>query len=372
MHKQLFLCILLVNVIGCSQNQPIAKKTPSPNITTVSKGRLFLNNATLEQANEKGQTLWKIKAGQTLYSEERKITELKKLTGNLFQDGKIILAVSAERGEIKEDAKQLFLKGKIVAKDVRNQMVFEGKEIEWIPQQDLAIVKQNLTIRNAKVRVVAKMAKYHTRSQKLELNEQIIAIATEPKLQIKTEHLFWEIPQETLFGDRRLEIGRYRENTITDVIEAERGRVNLKENTAILERQAQLKSLTPPLQIVGSEINWNYQTRLLKSLKPLQILHTQKQITLTGNQSEIDLEKQIARLQGGVKGINLVNSARLYANEVFWNIPSEIIEATGQIIYEQNQPQYKLTGSKAVGKLQENKIIVTNDNGKPVITKISP
>lgn len=99
------------------------------------ESNLIFNDITLDQVNEKGQPIWKVKAKQALYSKDKKVAQVQKPEGELFQDGKLVYKISAQQGEVQQDGKQLFLKGQIVATDPRNGVVLRGSELEWQPQK---------------------------------------------------------------------------------------------------------------------------------------------------------------------------------------------------------------------------------------------
>jgi len=61
----------------------------------------------------------KVKAEEAIYSKDKKLAQVRKPTGELFQDGKPVYQITAQQGTI-QDGKQLFLKGQIVATDLRN------------------------------------------------------------------------------------------------------------------------------------------------------------------------------------------------------------------------------------------------------------
>ena len=62
-----------------------------------SEIRSIFKNTSLEQANEQGQTIWKIEAKQIVYSEDRKTGELESLTGYLFENEAIVLQVTGKK-----------------------------------------------------------------------------------------------------------------------------------------------------------------------------------------------------------------------------------------------------------------------------------
>jgi len=57
-------------------------------------------------------SVWKVKAEEAT-SKDKKVAQVQKPTGELFQDGKPVYQIIA--AEIQQDGKQLFLKGQIVS-----------------------------------------------------------------------------------------------------------------------------------------------------------------------------------------------------------------------------------------------------------------
>jgi lipopolysaccharide export system protein LptA len=95
--------------------------------------------------------------------------------GDLFQDGKVVLQVSADSGEIEEDGQKVFLKGQITATDTRNGAVLRGDELEWRPKEDLLVVRNNLKGNHPQLQATAKEGRYFTRKQQVELLGQVAA-----------------------------------------------------------------------------------------------------------------------------------------------------------------------------------------------------
>jgi lipopolysaccharide export system protein LptA len=89
-------------------------------------------------------------------------------------------------------------------------------------------------------------------------------------------------------------------------------------------------------------------------------------------QGQVDLERKVANLTGGVQGINNKNQANLYANQMAWEIQTQKIQASGNVIYKQVNPPFNVTGPTAVGKLQDQSIVVSSEPGKRVVTEIIP
>jgi hypothetical protein len=333
----------------------------------------------LEQSNSQENSLWRIKAERTIYSKNKQTARLEKITANLLQDGELILQVSAKTGEIQDDGNVICLRDDIIVSDPRNQATMSSEEVEWRSQEHVLIVRGNLTGNQSDLKVTAQEGKYYPQTERLELQGNIVAIKREPSLELKTEHLVWDIPQQKVRSDRPLQIVHYQDKKMSDAkqreaerVVAERGEVRLAENTAQLQQNVELRSFTPKIQIATNSVIWNYQTRLVSTDRPTQIVDLDNQLTITGNQGQIDLNTEVAQLRGGVQGFDGRNQAKLYSQDLVWNIPTQIVEATGNVFYQQSDPQLDLTGDKAVGNLKENQVVVSNnrDRARGVVSVI--
>jgi LPS export ABC transporter protein LptC len=337
-----------------------------------SESRLVLNNATLEQSNAKGQVLWKIQVDEAIYSKDQEIAHLKQVKGNIYQDEQVVLYISADRGEVYESGEKIFLKDNIVATDPRNGTVIRSEEVEWHPQESLLMARKKLRGSSSELEVSAREGRYQTQKQRLELIGDIVATAKQPKVQLNAEQMLWKVPEQKLLTDRPLKLVRYQDKIISDQIRAEKGEVDLKAKVAVIKNNIEYRSLKPPIQIASNRVDWNYKQRLVTSNEPIRILHDQEQITITANRAQVNLVEEVAYLKGGVQGVNNKTQAKLYSNELIWQMPSQIVEALGNVIYEQSEPKMNLTGDRAVGTIKDNKIVVTSNSRERVVTEIFP
>ena len=361
--------ISIVTIYGCQAPPSNIKESSSPNVQRLDT-QLVLNNAVLEQSNSSENTIWKIKADNIVYSEDQKSATLNQVLANLLKDGKVILQISANLGEVQDNGNTIFLKDQIVASDPRNESVVKTDEVEWRPQENLLLIKQKLTGIHPNLVVNAAEGKYFTDRESLEIQGDVIATTQNPGLQLKSDRLVWNIPQDKINSPNAVRIVGYDQNeVVTEKLIADRAQVNLVEQTANLNKNIELISLQPKLQIATESLTWNYQERLGKTEQPIQILDRDRQIILTGNGGEINLRQQIAKLNNGVRGINQQKPSELYATQLTWKMDSEEINAQGNVVYEQVEPKVKLTGEKAFGTLRDNNIVVTS-NGKKQVTTI--
>jgi LPS export ABC transporter protein LptC len=362
---------LLSAITSCQgNNQPQSNPDNSQQEAANAESQLILNNATLEQSNAKGEMLWKIQVDEAAYSPDRKKAQLTAVKGNIFQDGQIVLRIKADQGEIARDGQEIYLKENIVAVDPRNNAVMQSDEVEWRPQGSVLMIRKNLRGSHPQLTASAKEGKYYATKQKLEFIGNISAIAKKPRMQLKTEHLLWKIPEQKVIGDRLLNIVHFQDKIITDKLVANYAEIHLNIKQVIVKNNIEFKSIKPPIQVVTNEFIWKYETRKLISSKPVKLIHYQQGVIITGNQAEVDLTNSIAYLRGGVQGNSTANAAKLYSNNLTWNVNTQIIEALGNVIYEQTDPDFNLTGEKAVGTIHDNKIVVSGNARDRVVTEI--
>ena len=359
--------LLPIAIVGCRSSIP---EVDSASQVSRDNTQLVLNNAVLEQSNPQSNTVWKIKADKITYSDNNQIATLDKVVGNLFEGDSVILKISAKAGTVKDNGNVILLSGTVIASDTRNGSVVTSESIEWRPQEDLLLIEEKLDGIHPNLEVTASRGKYFTNIEKLEIEDDVVATSNEPPLQLTSDRLEWNIPQAQIISPGAVELVHYDQNqTVTDKIKSDRAELNLAQNRATLNQNIELISSSPALQVATEFLTWNYQERIGSTDRPIQILDRDRQISLTGNRGEINLPLQIAKLQGGVKGIDRQKASELYAHNLTWKIDTEEVEAQGNVIYEQTEPKARLTGDSAIGSLKDNNVTVTS-NGKQQVTSI--
>lgn len=363
------MCFSLLSCQG-ENNQPETEEKSDFN-REVEKG-LVLFDATLEQSNADGETLWRLSTEKVVYTQDQKIAKLDSVTGNLFENGEIILQFKAKKGEIRKDGKEIYLQDDILAVDPRNEAELRGSYVEWKPEEHYFMIQENIKANHAKLTVTAKQAKYNTKHQILELNDNIIANTKKPKLQLKTEHLYWKIPQAKIIGNRPLAMTRYENKIVTDKLTTEQAEIDLNKNRAVIQGNIEYKSLEPPLQAATNRIVWYYEDRKMEANQPIKLLQTEDDMTLTANLAKLNLAEKKVYLEGGIYGEAVSNEAKIYADNLDWDLDKEEILANGNVYYQQINPDFNLQGVKAIGNLPEKNITVTGDYQNKVTTVIYP
>ena len=365
---------LVIGLVACGGNQSqVTTKPPSETPSPPQKeSNLTFFDVTLEQADEVGRPIWKVRAKQAKYTKEKQIGEAETPYGELYQDGKVVYQVQAQQADIAQDGKQLFLKGKIIATDPRNGVVLRGNELEWRPKEDLLIVRNQLNGTHKQLQAIAQEARVTTREERVEFSGGVVANSLEPQMQMRTEHLIWRIKEEKLIGDRPVQMDHYKNNQITDRGRGDAAEVNMKTKIATIKKNAQIELLDPPVQIASNVMTWNLNTETVTTNSPVRVFHRAENLLVTANQGEMKIPQKSVYLTGNVYGVGQRRQS-LKSNTLTWYLDNQLVEAQGNVVYRQIDPAFAFTGEKASGNLQAETIVVTGGtSGNKVVTEIIP
>jgi LPS export ABC transporter protein LptC len=362
--------IAILGIGGCRQS-PQPQPTPTPKPSAI-EAKLELDNLSFEQVDNQGKLLWKVRAQHGVYTPDRKRANVTKLVGDLYQDGKIILHITANIGEVEQAGEKVILRGDVITKETRNQLVLSGQEVEWQPKLDLLTIRDRVQANQPKLQVNANEGKYLSRKQQLDLTGKVSATSTAPQLAMQTEHLTWLVKDRQIIGDRPTQIQRYRGNRITDRATANSFSSALDRQIINLQRQVQLNATNPLIQVNGESFSWDLNRELVTADRPLKILNPQEGVTFTADAGELDLKGSIATLTGNATGIATRNQAQLRSDRLIWQIASQQVVGTGNVVYQQTAPTIKFTGTRGVGKLQDQSIVISSDGKRRVQTNFIP
>ncbi|MEH2111906.1 LPS export ABC transporter periplasmic protein LptC [Nostoc sp.] len=362
---------LIFGLVACGGKSPPASQQ-NTEASSNSDSNLTFFGVTLEQADEVGRPIWKVRATRAKYTKEKEIGQAESPYGELYQDGKVVYQIKADVADIQQDGKQLFLKGKIFATDPSNGIVLQGNELEWRPKEDLLIVRNQINGTHKQLKAVAQEARVKTREQRMEFSGGVIANSTDPQMQVRTEHLIWNIKEEKLIGDRPIQIDRYKNNKISDRGKGNSAEVNLKTKIATVKQNAQLDLLDPPLQIASNSMIWNMNTETVTTNSPTRMFQRAENVTVTANQGEMKIPQKTVYLTGNVNAVGQRRQS-LKSNTLTWYLDNKLVEAQGNVTYRQVDPPLNFAGETAVGNLQtENIVVKGGSSGGRVVTEIIP
>lgn len=364
--------ILTIAMLGIGSCRSPKQPQPSPTPTTTIEPKLELDNLSFEQVDKQGKPLWKVRAKRGVYTPDRKRAKVTNLDGELYQDGKIIMRIAAKTGEVQQEGEKVILRGDVVTTETRNNLILIGQEVEWLPKADLLMIRDRVQANQPKFQVNANEGKYFTRKQQMDLSGKITVLSSDPRLAMQTEHLLWQVKDRTVIGDRFTQIQRYQGNQITAKVTANRFSTALDRQIINLQGKVQLNAINPLIQVNGESFVWNLQREIVTADRPLTILHQQQAVTFNANAGELDLQASTATLTGNARGVATRNQAKLGADRLFWQIASQQIVGTGNVVYQQISPLIKFTGTRGVGKLQDQSIVVSSDSKQRVQTEFIP
>lgn len=366
-----FTFFLIIALAACSGKSPTNSQQNNSGSSNQDSNLTFFD-VTLEQADEVGQPVWRVRAKQAKYTKEKQIGEAESPYGELYQDGKVVYQVKAEKADIDQDGKRLFLKGKILATDPRNGIVLQGNELEWRPKEDLLIVRNQINGSHKQLQAVAQEARVKTREQRMDFFGKVVANSADPQVQMRTEHLIWQIKEGKLISDRPTQFDRYKNNQISDRARGNSAEFNLKTKIATVQKNAQLELIDPPMQVTSNSMIWNMSTEIINTNSPVRVFHKAENVTVNANRGEMRIPQKTVYLTGNVNAVGQRRQS-LQSQAMTWFLDKKLLEAQGNVVYRQVDPPLNFTGETAVGNLQTENIIVKGGSSTGrVVTEIIP
>ena len=368
--KHLIFISLVLTLTACGQPEVTPdNSTENPTSEEEEKAALTLNDVTLEQTSPEGKIIWRVKSKQAKYDEDRKVVLVENPEGELFQDGKSIYNIKALKGEVYQEEKKILLQGEIVADDLENKILLKGRELEWLPEQNLLIIRYNFTGEREDVKGAAEAAQIFTLDRRMELYGKVIIKVEKPLINLRTEKLVWMMKEGQLLTDMPVAIERIEDEKITSRAFADGSGFDLNTKIAILRQNAQVIFSEPPLQISSQEMSWDLEKETIESPTQVTVLEKEEKIVLQGNKGEGDLQNKTFDLEGNVVGIGEKNGTQLNSDRLTWYFETESFDAEGNVVYRQLNPPFNVVGAKAKGQLKGENVVVTG-GGRNVVTEI--
>jgi LPS export ABC transporter protein LptC len=340
-----------------------------------NKTDLTLRDVTLEQPDEDGKLLWRVKGSEVTYSPNQEVAYVKEPDGELFQDGEVIYEVTADTGEIRDNGNVILLRGNIKATGLKNDSILRGNELEWRPEEDILIVREQITGTHPKIRAVANEARVYNRQNRMELLGNVVANTvvkdpkTEPWLKLQANELVWFWEEERIESPQALRVEQFENETITEVVSGQQGRMNLAAQRVFITNNVVMQLLKFPLNVATEGMEWQVPEGLVVVNQPLSLYNPEAQIRAQARQGQMNLNDQQVTLSQDVVAQGQRNQSRLTADQMNWNVESQVVVAEGQVNYQQVDPTINLNGSRAVGRLDQQTVVV--DGGR-VVTEIVP
>lgn len=364
------LVIVVATITGCHPKNRAAERIAQDSAAAQDiQSDLAFNNITLQQADEKGRTIWSVHADRAVYSQDKATAQVQNPNGQLFQDGKLIFRIKARRGVVQQDGQKILLRGQVMAVDTRSGAVLQGDELQWLPKQGILTIRNNLKSSHPQVKLSAREGQMFTRDQRLQLQGQVVAISSNPDVQLRSQGLTWNVREQTLVSSGPIQIDRLINNQITDTAKGDRASYNVKTKIATLSQNAQLNLAEPPMQVSSNNLVWNLNNQTVVSNQPITAFHREQQVTANADRGQVDLKKRVFFLNQSVQIVAQRNQSRLTSDRLTWEVPTQRFWADGNVRYRQVNPVVNVQGPKAFGRLANQTIVLS---GGRVITEIIP
>jgi LPS export ABC transporter protein LptC len=399
--------MVMVTLIGGLVVSSCGQQKQSTNSSAPTENTLSIENFSLEQSNPNGQLWWRLKAKQASYTIDRKIAKVQDLSGELYQDGQIVMRLSAKTADVEQDGEKVLLRGDVTANETRNQLVVVSQELEWRPNEDLLTISKNIKATHPKAQAIGNRGKYVSRQQRLEMFDKIAVVSPAENVKLQATYLLWQVDVANISSDQPVVIDRFKENQLAEHVDADNiaydidrqvaklgsksgGKVKfnsleqamkvearnatwlIKSNLVSLQDQIRFDGTKPILRVTTNSANWQINQQLIAITSALEIYHQEEQATFNANGGNLNLGKNVAVLNGSARGFTTKNKARLQADNIIWNIDNQQLNANGKVRYQQTEPALVVSGASALGKLQDQSVVISG-NGKDLVeTQIVP
>ena len=230
--------------LGACAPPPPQELTPA---APVEAGVKF-GKVTLSQRNPSGDLLWEFKAQGVTYGADPSIAQVDTIQGQLYTAGKPVFQLQASRGEIQQADQRVVLKGKVVARDLRHQVIFKGREVEWQPDPGRLQIRSGLTVSHPQVQLWATQLQALSQPQRVKVQGNVVLESRQPQIRLKADEVLWRLDAQQLRAGHRSQ---------------ERTRPTVE-----------IEQLDPPQQrhqAVAGEVQFNLRQQVLTLRNPAQL-----------------------------------------------------------------------------------------------------
>lgn len=371
----------LVSGLGLGLCLPLGAcswRAPQPKAQTAKpvQGGVTFSDVVLAQTDEKGKVLWRFQAkGVTSNDQQQQVTATH-LKGQLYEGGKPLFDVVAERGTLFQTSQQMRLQGKIQVLDRQRRLQFRGREAQWDPQKGVLTVRDRLTVTHPQLQLQANQLEASRQGRWVTVTGNVVmqTRSNRPRpLQLNANQALWKVDEQSFQagvateGEQQptVKVTYGPEKNQTTALAGE-AQANLKTGLVTLRRPVQLSTGT--LTLTSRELLWDTIAQRISTQALLQIQDPRRQVTILANRGALEQQQNLVKLEGNVE-VTRKDRARLTSDRLLWNTSTEQIEALGNVNYAQASPVFNLKGEKAVGKLESQTLQIS---GGDVVTEIIP
>lgn len=278
------------------------------------QGDLVFDNLTLNRADKQGQVLWEVRAREGRYSRDRKLARLSDVKGKLFQDGKVIYEIAAQRGEVEQNGQILKVSGKLRAKDLRDKMEFQGGEAIWEPTKFQLQMKGGVVLTHPQAIVRSEEAVAFSRDRRVELAKTVKLVSKDKQTKLDSDRLIWQMKADEL-------------QAIGKVVAT---------------------GSKPALKLTGDRLVWQRKKQITEAIGNVVAVDDKGANRLSADRIVWQMKDQIAEAQGRAVAVGQKPAMQLNADRIVWQLKDRVAQAIGNVVAVGQDPAVRVQSQRVV------------------------
>ena len=370
-NRKAWLCSLLL-LLCLSAWSWLRQPTVTPTPVEAQSDQLVFEDVTLDQPNERGERLWKLRAVQATYSPSGSQAKVDKPRGKLFRGEQELYEIEANEGEVNQDGETIVLRGKVFVQDLRDGAALRADEAEWLPNEDSLTLRGQVVGTQEGLQIRASEGIWQDSSNEIRLTgTPVLTTVKEQRLTVETEAALWQIGQQRISSEKAIALRQSAEadpETIVRRANAGNGELNLETQDVILRQNAIVTFVEPPMDIRSNNLRWQTQRDQVTSEARVTVVDRAEKVTMAGDRADADIANEVVEFTGNVRGVAELRQSRITADRLKWFAKTQDVEAEGNVNYAQVEPSLEVSGPSATGNLNDE--FVTMSGGEVQTTVI--
>ncbi|MDX2271368.1 MAG: LPS export ABC transporter periplasmic protein LptC [Cyanobacteriota bacterium] len=299
------LGLLLTMLAACAPPLPESNPSTTESVAGSASPNLTYQNITLTESQPNGRILWKVSAQQATYDNEGVSASLETVAGEFYDPQNRAITMLADRGSVYPLDKRLELTGSVRVLSAHDQVEVQADRVEWLPEENLltatgqVILQQNLQAEGS-------ASRWQLQSDRLTVN----------------------------FADQQITLANSSGEPV-------RGSVS-----------------QPNLQVAATTVGFDLAQQSLQAQGSVEIVDPEQQLNLQGDRMTSPWPPQQIVVTGNVVGRSDKSQLRVEAGQMTWQVGSTVVEAQGNVAYQQPNQNLSVRGSSATINWQANTVAV--------------
>ena len=362
--------VLIVALRTCRTNSDLVDEPTGEKVDAA----LTLRTVTLEQPDEDGNLLWRIKAKSVNYSPDSQQAKLLELEGEFFQAGNVIYTVEADEGEVRQNGETLYLRGNLVATSTEGELTVESERLKWQPKQDLLVMgnfEDDVLEDDVLVDAVESEGDPSDRAgneSNETRNEELQNSAQPEEDSLQDKPVGKALTTQDLLDEATLEKAPVRGfNPQMEAI-AQVASVSNKNNRVELTGGVAAKSQESPwLTFATEQLTWLVEQERIQTDQPLTVEQYQSedyaQVSdrVIGAKGNVQLADNIVTLDESVQLESLAQSLKVSSAIAVWDVDAQTVSIDSQVNIEQSERKVTASANSANLDLAQKVVYLTGD-----------